>query len=178
MVQCISSITFTGRLSAFFFTLIVLMAVSLAPGQILTGTLTGTVTDTSDAIVPNAAVTAMTITRASSTRRKPNTTGEYTFTSLPNSTYKLTVEFPGFSKAEVNNIHVDVSQTSHIPVKLAVEKTGTESIVEAQQTAVQSESAELKNTVDNAQLVNMPLPTRNPLDLVKTSPVSLPLTPQ
>jgi hypothetical protein len=168
MFHCRSTRTFTGRFSAFFFALIVLMAVSLAPAQILTGTLTGTVSDTSDAVVPNAVVTATDLNSGLVYKEKTNSSGEYTFTSLPNSTYKLTVEFPGFSKVEVNNVHVDVSQTSRIPVKLAIEKTGTEVIVEAQQTSVQSESAELKSTVDNAQLVNMPLPTRNPLDLVKT----------
>ncbi len=52
--------------------------------------------------------------------------GVYTFTNLPNSTYKVIVEFPGFAKTEVNNVHVDVSQTAHIAVKLEVEKTGTQ----------------------------------------------------
>jgi len=142
MVHCSNSRDFTRRFSAFFLSLIVLMAIGLAPAQILTGTLTGTVSDTSDAVVPNAVVTATDLNSGLVYKEKTNSSGEYTFTSLPNSTYKLTVEFPGFSKVEVNNVHVDVSQTSRIPVKLAVEKTGTEVIVEAQQTAVQSESAE------------------------------------
>ena len=56
ILNCKNSV-FTRRLSAFFFTFIALMAISLAPAQILTGTLTGLVTDTTDAVVPNAAVT-------------------------------------------------------------------------------------------------------------------------
>jgi Carboxypeptidase regulatory-like domain len=157
-----------GRLSALLFTFIALMAVSLAPAQILTGTLTGLVTDSTDAVVPNAAVTATDTQSGLVYKEKTNSAGEYTFTSLPNSIYRLTVEFTGFSKVEVNDVHVDVSQTARIAVKLQIAATGTEVVVEAQQTALQSDSAELKNTVDNAQLINMPLPTRNPLDLVKT----------
>ena len=157
-----------GRLSAFFLSFIVLMAMSLAPAQILTGTLTGLVTDSTDAVVPNALVTATDTGSGLVYKEKTNASGEYTFTNLPNSTYKLTVEFPGFSKMQVDNVHVDVSQTAHIAVKLQIASTGTEVVVDAQQTALQSESAELKDTVDNAQLVNMPLPTRNPLDLVKS----------
>ena len=167
ILNCKNSV-FTGRLSAFFFIFIALMAISLAPAQILTGTLTGLVTDTTDAVVPNAAVTVTDLNSGLVYKEKTNGSGEYTFTSLPNSTYKLTVEFPGFAKMEVNNVRVDVSQTARIAVKLEIEKTGTQVQVEAQQTAVQSDSAELKSTVDNAQLVNLPLPTRNPLDLVKT----------
>jgi len=159
---------FTGRLCAFFLTLIVLLTVSLAPGQILTGTLTGTVTDSTDAVVPNAAVTVSDLNSGLVYKEKTNSSGEYTFTSLPNSTYRLTVEFPGFAKTEVTNVRVDVSQTAHISVKLEIERTGTQVEVQAQQTAIQSESAELKNTVDSAQLDSLPLPTRNPLDLVKT----------
>ena len=53
-------------------------------------------------------------------------------------------------------------------MKLEIATTGTEVVVQAEQSAVQVESVELKNSVDRKQLDIMPLPTRNPLDLVKT----------
>lgn len=169
MTQCAGSNRLSSRqLSFFLLALFVLMAAGLASAQVLTGTLTGTVTDATDAVVPNAVVTA-TDTRSGLVRtEKTDGSGVYTFTNLANSTYKVEVAFPGFSKKEVENVQVDVSQTSRINVKLELSSTGTEVVVQAQQTALQSDSAELKNTVDSAQLENMPLPTRNPLDLVKT----------
>lgn len=45
---------------------------------------------------------------------------------------------------------------------------GAEVAVSAEQTVVQTESMELKNAVDRRQIVELPLPTRNPLDLVRT----------
>ncbi|HVP00471.1 MAG TPA: carboxypeptidase regulatory-like domain-containing protein [Bryobacteraceae bacterium] len=153
---------------SFFAVLALLLAVHLADAQVLTGTLTGTVTDPTDAVVPNALVSVTDLGSGRTYEARTNAEGVYTFTNLPNSSYKVVVEFSGFSRTEVTNVRVDVSQTSRINVKLEIAKTGSEVVVQAEQTAVQSDSAELKNTVDAAQLGSMPLPTRNPLDLVKT----------
>jgi hypothetical protein len=144
-----------------------MMAMGLAPAQILTGTLTGTVTDSTDAVVPNAVVTATDQAAGLVYKEKTSSSGEYTFVNLPNSVYKLTVDFSGFAKTEVKDIRVDVSQTARVNVKLEIAKTGTEVVVEAQQTALQSDSAELKGSVESNAMETIPLPTRNPLDLVK-----------
>ena len=129
---------------AFFFA----SALALAPkanAQVLTGTLTGTVSDPASAVVPNVVVTATDTGSGRKYTEKTNAEGVYTFTNLPNSTYTVVVEPSGFAKTEVANIRVDVSQTAHINVKLEIAKTGSEIVVEAQQTALQSDSAELKN---------------------------------
>ncbi len=117
------------RFSALFLALLVLTMISSAPAQVLTGTLTGTVSDPTDAVVPNASVTAVDVNSGKVYKANTDAAGVYTFTSLPNSTYKLTVEHPGFSKTEVDKVMVDVSQTSRINVKLEVARTGTEVIV-------------------------------------------------
>jgi hypothetical protein len=166
-------VAFPGWLSSRFGSVVLLvLLVSLFSGsamaQVLTGTLTGTVTDASDAVVPNAVVTATDTRSGLVHTEKTNAEGVYTFTSMPNSTYNVTVEFPGFAKKEIANVEIDVSLTSRINVKLDLTKTQTEVIVQAQQTSLSSDSAELKDTVDSSQLDKLPLPTRNPLDLVKT----------
>src|ERR1035437_2398827 len=169
MIQSASSRTsfFTGRLSALFLALIVLMFVGSAPAQVLTGTLTGSVTDATDAVVPNAAVTVTSLTNGTVFKEKTDASGIYVVNSLPNGFYKIEVEFPGFARTEIERVEVFVSQTSRANLKLQVARTGTEVVVEAQQTTVQSDSAELKNTVTSVALDSIPLPTRNPLDLVK-----------
>ena len=159
---------FFALLALAFFFAFALNVAPVAHAQVLTGTLTGTVTDPTDAVVPNAIVVATDVGSGRKYTEKTNAVGVYTFTNLPNSTYKVVVDSQGFSKTEVDNVRIDVSQTAHINVKLEIAKTGSEVVVQAEQTAVQSDSAELKNTVDSAQLGSLPLPTRNPLDLVKT----------
>ncbi len=130
---------FSGRLSACLLTLTLLMAVGLAPAQILTGTLTGTIKDTTDAVVPNASVTATDQNSGLVYNEKSNSSGEYTFPNLPNSVYKITVEFSGFAKTEVKDVRIDVSVTARVNIKLEIAKTGTEVVEEAQQTNLQSD---------------------------------------
>jgi Carboxypeptidase regulatory-like domain len=157
----------TGRLSVLLLTLILLIFVSSASAQILTGTLTGTVTDSTDAVVPNAAVTVTSLTNGTVFKDKTDASGVFVFNALQNGFYKIEVEFAGFSKTEIERVEVFVSQTSRANVKLQIAKTGTEVVVEAQSTQLQSDSAELKGSVEAVQLETIPLPTRNPLDLVK-----------
>src|SRR5271166_5298666 len=158
---------FTGRLSVLLLTLIVLIFVGSASAQVLTGTLTGTVTDTTDAVVPNAAVTVTSLTNGQVYKEKTDAAGIFVVNALPNGFYKIEVEFPGFAKTEIERVEIFVSQTSRANLKLQVARTGTEVVVEAQQTTLQSDSAELKGSVEAVQLDVIPLPTRNPLDLVK-----------
>ncbi len=169
MIQSASSRTSlsTGRLSALLLMFILLIFVSSASAQILTGTLTGTVTDSTEAVVPNAAVTVTSLTNGTVFKDKTDASGVYVFNALQNGFYKIEVEFAGFSKTEIERVEVFVSQTSRANLKLQIAKTGTEVVVEAQATTLQSDSAELKGSVEAVQLETIPLPTRNPLDLVK-----------
>jgi hypothetical protein len=136
--------------------------------QVLTGTITGTVTDQTGAVVPGASVTAVNTETGQTLKTAADQSGTYALANLPNGVYRVSVEQPGFAKFSVEQVNVAVSQTTPLPVKLEVATTGTEVVVEASQAVVQTESAELKNTIDRAQLDSIPLPTRNPLDLVKT----------
>src|ERR1019366_10513043 len=125
MIQSASSRTsfFTGRLSALFLALIVLMFVGSAPAQILTGTLTGTVTDSTDAVVPNAAITVTSLTNGQVFKEKTDASGVYTVNALQNGFYKIEAEFAGFSKTEIERVEVFVSQTSRANLKLQIART-------------------------------------------------------
>jgi hypothetical protein len=136
--------------------------------QVLTGTISGSIVDQTGAVIPGASVSATDTETGKEYKTASDQSGSFTLINLPNSTYKVVVQQPGFAKYEVSQVVVSVSQTTPLPVKLEVAATGTEIVVQSAQAIVQTESAELKNTVDRAQLDVIPLPTRNPLDLVKT----------
>lgn len=144
-----------------------LLLVAAAYSQVLTGTITGIVTDPTDAVVPGAAIAAKDSATGKEYKTTTDAKGEFTLTNLPNSIYSVTVDNPGFARAQVARVELGVSQVVKVPVKLEVAQTGTEVVVESQATTVQTESAELKNTVTRSQLDEIPLPTRNPMDLVK-----------
>ena len=156
-----------------FFTRLVLTVLGLAllapwaVAQVLTGTISGTITDQSAAVVPGASVTATNKDTGISFKATADQSGNYALANLPNGNYRVVVEQPGFARFEVAQVVVSVSQTTPLQVKLEVAATGTEVVVEATQATVQTESAEIKGTVDRAQLDSIPLPTRNPMDMVK-----------
>jgi Carboxypeptidase regulatory-like domain len=154
--------------SLFMAAVVALWLASAAFSQVLTGTITGIVTDPTDAVVPGATVAAKDLDTGKEYKTTTDAKGEFTLTNLPNSNYSVTVDHPGFARAQVARLEVGVSQVAKVPVKLEVAKTGTEVVVESQAATVQTESAELKNTVTRSQLDSMPLPTRNPIDLVKS----------
>src|ERR1700681_691989 len=69
-------------------------------GQSIFATLTGTVSDPSGAVVPNANVTMKNEGSGDIRKTVSNSDGYFTFSSLPTGTYTMTVEAPGFQKHE------------------------------------------------------------------------------
>lgn len=138
--------------------------------QVLTGTLTGTVTDPSEAVIPGASVTVLDAGTGQKYTTSSSSAGFFTIPNLPNGFYRVEVEAPGFAKTAMERVQIFVAQTAKVTIKLEIAAAGTEVVVTAAQTAIQTESIELKNSIDRAQIINLPLPTRNPLDLVRTMP--------
>lgn len=141
---------------------------SVAPAQILNGSLSGVVTDPTDAVIPNAKVTVVDLASGQEYKETTNQEGIFTFAALPNGFYRVSIEASGFATQKVQRVQIFVSQLTRLPVKLQLATTGTEVVVEAAGTTVQTESVELKQSVDRQQIMDLPLATRNPLDLVKS----------
>ncbi|HKW76025.1 MAG TPA: carboxypeptidase-like regulatory domain-containing protein [Terriglobales bacterium] len=106
------------------------------------GAITGTVSDQTGASVPNAKVTLTSGTGVATTQ-STGTTGEFTFPLLAPGNYALNVEAPGFSKATVSNIVVNVTQTTSVPVTLELGTATVEVNVAAVATLVNATNATL-----------------------------------
>lgn len=80
--------------------LLALMAVSclMAYSQAVSGTVLGTVTDASGAVVPNAKVTVTEVNTGIVHNAQTNGSGNYAFPDLPGGNYSATIESPGFKK--------------------------------------------------------------------------------
>ena len=66
--------------------------------QVLNGTLTGSVVDASEAVIPNASVTITDIATGREYKESTDSAGVFTFNNLPNGFYKVAVEHAGFAK--------------------------------------------------------------------------------
>lgn len=159
-------IRFNSLLLMLFMLFLLLGAVASA--QVLTGTLTGSVTDATDARIPGAQVTVVDLGTSRGYETITDDLGNFTLTNLPNGFYRVTVELQGFSRFIADRVQVNVAQTARVVARLEVAGVGAEVAVTSAQAVVQTESMELKNAVDRRQIVELPLPTRNPLDLVRT----------
>jgi outer membrane receptor protein involved in Fe transport len=150
------------------FLLLLCLLTGIATGQVLTGTISGTVTDSSDAVVPAASVTIVNAdTGVTVWHGVTSESGLYRAPSLQVGRYNVIVELQGFKRAEVSGINLTVDQRAAINVALQP-GTVTESIVVAGQTAGQlaSESSSLGNTINTSQVENLPLPNRDILNLL------------
>src|SRR5947209_7136218 len=107
--------------------------VSAALAQSTEGTVSGTVTDPSDAHVAAAAVTALNLGTGVITSTVTNTSGVYVFASLPPGLYKVAAEHPGFRRSVVND--VDLAVGSRITVNFALDLGQTSESVEVRATA-------------------------------------------
>ena len=139
-------------------------------GQAETGVITGTVTDTSNAVVPGATVTVVSAATGLTRSTTTASAGEYAITNLPPTTYTMTVEHAGFQKF-TRQVQVLIGSRNEISAQLNV--TGTSTTVEVtasgETAAVNTETQTLSNVVTAQQITDLPTLTRNPYDLVATS---------
>jgi hypothetical protein len=143
---------------------------ALGFAQIVTGTLTGTVTDQQGAVVPGATVT---ITNRATGAVRTATTGDAGTYSLPETqpgTYTVKVTKAGFSDVIINAVDVHVSSVARADARLAVGTQKQE--IEVQGAAVQlnTENGEVGNVMIGDQVRELPLNGRNFVQLTLLMP--------
>jgi hypothetical protein len=141
-----------------------------AGAQAVTGTILGTVKDTTGAVVPGATVTVTNTGTGFSRALVTDRHGEYNAPSIPTGTYSVTAEITGFKKVTKTNVLLGVDQKVRIDVGLEV--GGLEEVVEiqAETPLLQTSSSDLGTTVVEEQIKTLPLNMRNFVPLTRTVP--------
>jgi hypothetical protein len=137
-----------------------------------TAVISGTVSDSTDAVVPNAAVTIVNAdTRVTVWRGVSNGSGVYRAPELPVGRYDVAVELQGFKRAEVKGIELAVDQRAAIDVKLQQgTTTETVNVVDTGAGQLATDSSSLGNVINTSQVEHLPLPSRNILNLLSLIP--------
>jgi Carboxypeptidase regulatory-like domain len=140
------------------------MGLATAPfaiGQVVTGTLTGTVTDSSGAAVPNATVTAT--NQGTGTTQSTTTTasGIYNIPYLAPGTYRVTIEVQGFKKFAEDNVLLDVSTVQRVDATLSPGNVQETVTVTGESPLLQTEGAEVSRTFAAQTVRDLPIANRN-----------------
>ena len=136
-----------------------------------TGTLSGVVTDPSGAVIEGAKVTVTNQGNDAVRTTTTNASGFYSVTNLVPALYAISVEKAGFSPVKYDNTPLSVAQALVLDVKLQVGTQTTTVEVNGQQVApVETESTQLSTLIDSKTVLDLPLLTRNPYELVLLSP--------
>lgn len=149
----------------FVFLAVFLFAAGNAPAQVQTGSITGTIQDAGLAVIPNANI-AVEDTAGKRYTAKSSEDGTFTVPGLPFGFYKVSVEVQGFQRWESQNVQVVTAQPAILRVTLQVGEISETVRVEGSQQIIDTASTEISSNVTQKQILDLPLVTRNPMDLV------------
>jgi hypothetical protein len=143
--------------------LAVLLVCSAATwAQTITGSVNGTVTDPTGAVVPNARVQATNTDTNVVTETTTNNDGIYNIRFLQIGNYKITVSAQGFGTTTYGPFVLETGQIAKVDAKLNLESQQQKVSVEAEiAPLINTESPVLSTTLDTRAIENMPLVSRN-----------------
>ncbi|WP_446742184.1 carboxypeptidase regulatory-like domain-containing protein [Silvibacterium acidisoli] len=128
--------------------------------QVDQGSITGVVTDTTGAVIPNASLTLVNTDTNFTLVRKSGGSGDYVFSPIKIGNYSLTVVADGFQKIVRENIHVSVSQT--VGVNLSLQPgAASETVTVTSAPELQTEQASTGQVFDTKQINDIPLNGRD-----------------
>lgn len=135
------------------------------------GTIRGTVTDPSGAVVPNATVRLIDTVKGTEVRTvQTNNDGVYQLIEIEPSTYDLIISAPNFAEFKLVAVKVEPNRNLSLDANLSVGEISNEVTVTAGVELIDRESATLGTTVDNRRVEGLPLNGRNVLNLALLQP--------
>ncbi len=159
-----------------FFALLTLTGVLclsiLTSAQEITGTIVGTVRDSSGAVVPGATVTITDPTKNNLVVRNitANDDGEFSAPNLNSGLYQVTVEAANFKKAVQTDVKVDVGQRRLVNVELEAGSISETVTVEAGAVSVNLNTPTSATTINGDQVRELSVNNRNFTQLVTLAP--------
>jgi hypothetical protein len=135
-----------------------------------TSSISGTVTDTSGALVPNAQITIHNNATLADRTIASNENGAFTLTNLAPGDYSVRVTKTGFQTTTLSDVHLDPSIGRRIDIAMKVGDTSVTITVEAGVNTVQTESGAVGQLITQEQVKSIQLNGRNPLYLSQMEP--------
>ena len=167
----------TGLCRKMVFALLATIALLVAGtnvwGQDVTASITGTVTDPSGAAIAGATVTAKDVARGTVTTATTNGDGAFYINRIPVGSYDVRVEASGFQTALQTGLVLVLNQTARLDIQMKVGQTTQVVEVTGSAPVLQTDTTQLSTIIDSRTNDNLPLATRNYVQLTLLSPGSI-----
>lgn len=121
------------------------------------GTITGTVTEPSGAVVPDVQVTAVHQATGVKTPARTTSVGQYTISGLPIGVYDLVFEAPGFAKLVQRSVELGVAEVRRVDVTLQLGTLAQAIEVTATVSRLQTDAADVATSLQSSSFVDLPL---------------------
>jgi len=159
----------------FILGLALVLGVSMARASI-TGSISGTVTDPTGAVVPGASVVAINTQTGAQNSTETNAQGFYSFPSLPASRYEVKITASGFQEYRETGLVLDVNNALRVDATLKVGTTTQEVDVTAAAVQVETANTQMGQVIGGTKMTSLPLNGRSYTDLLALQPGVAPAT--
>ncbi len=152
------------------FVICLLILVSFASAQKTAGTITGTLTDPSGAVVPGAIVSVVNERTGAARDAATNEEGSFSFPELEAGTYRITINKGGFKKLALKNVELHVADVTTLNLKMEMGAASETVMVEASPITVNTSTGDVSNIMLGEQVRELPINGRNFVQLTTLVP--------
>src|SRR6202051_5099513 len=142
------------------------------------GSISGTVTDQTGAVIPDTTVTALNLDTTVQQTTKTNTNGLYNFTALPVGRYEIEILRDGFKPYKRTGLVIDVNSQLRADIVLSMGGQSEEVVVSDTAVHVETESSQMGQVVTGTEIVSVALNGRSFTDLMSLQPGIVPMSTQ
>ena len=149
----------------------ILLCASFVAAQQISGTITGVVRDSQQGAVVNAKVVLTNVEQGTTREANSGADGSFVFTLVQPGTYNVVIESPGFKKVDQKDVKLFANDRISLgDIVLSVGALSETVSVEAQSTAIQTQSAERAGVLTGSQVLDFGAGSRSLFDLVRVMP--------
>ena len=150
--------------------LTLISAIAISAQVTTTGSISGSVIDPTGALVADATVTTKNAETAIENTATTSENGTFTIPQLQRGVYRVIIEHSGFKKAEITNVKVNVGAPTTVNVTLEVGTPQETVTIIGGGEILQTQTANVGNTIVGRQIIDLPFTSRDALDLVLAMP--------
>ena len=150
--------------------IVLVLFVCAGHAQTFRGAISGTVTDPSGAVIPNAQVKATETATGLEHNTVTTSDGDFSFQDIPLGAYKVTITAPGFPPYTVDKVEVAAGTIYTLPIKLSMQQQSTTVEVSAAALSLDTTSSTQSTTVTTQMVQDMPLNGRDFTQMIALAP--------